>query len=748
MILNQKIEKLGDTADKAYRRLKKKMKTPANRLAATLTSLGDQARDSGKFLAAADLYRQAIEAGTPPVGLLLICGHMYKEGRDFPSAERYYKKALAVSPMDKEVFLQLGHFNKSIGRYGEAEKYYQEAIIVDPDWEVPRQEIENLRRSSEYRRLYRKGSQGDGRLSGDLVAKTRDELYIDHGPAFVFTHNGNGQATRWGSGITIRGIEALRGYVVSDQIYTSIEISLDGTLIYAGDLTPAPLRREKSNAAMRKYVYNAWIDFSDIPYGSHDLLFVAKGPNVEPREGVNWRREHVIFAEPFPEDVVIESPAYVPRAQVEAILAQMPLSEATSIEAENLVPTSAVVTSSLQMAPEPTDPWKAVSDAYFPQEVVARVRNVSRCLQDAINALPTVVMTPKPDTLPGKVRNVAVIRGDQLGDLSVSVGALMRLRQALPNARIVGLLSPANVDLAKTLGVFDEYVILDYPDDALQRDRVMNRTGQLDLIKKLKAYDFDVAIDFSIAGGTRKLLPMTGAPITIGFGSGNEGFRSLNLNVVAMDPRGGGRGMRHSANVHLLAESIALWLNGAGQIVKRNDLTREDIAKFGLAPTEDYIVIHSGSRLPMVRWLQYPALCERFLAQGWKVVYFSDDESEIERLPQDKIDDGSIIYMSRKISFKEFDALLTYCSLFVGNDSGPKHLASLRGAKVLSIQPGRSDWREWGQELTGNILIRRVPCAGCALHYDPEECAHDVACVTKITLDEVFREAKKLLEIV
>jgi len=38
-----------------------------------------------------------------------------------------------------------------------------------------------------------------------------------------------------------------------------------------------------------------------------------------------------------------------------------------------------------------------------------------------------------------------------------------------------------------------------------------------------------------------------------------------------------------------------------------------------------------------------------------------------------------------------------------------------------------------------------VPCAGCSLHHDPEECGQDVACITKITVPEVFSEVKKLL---
>ena len=53
-----------------------------------------------------------------------------------------------------------------------------------------------------------------------------------------------------------------------------------------------------------------------------------------------------------------------------------------------------------------------------------------------------------------------------------------------------------------------------------------------------------------------------------------------------------------------------------------------------------------------------------------------------------------------QIPFAHFDALLAL-RVFVGNDSGPKHLAALRGAPVVSLHMARLNWSEWGQEMTG-----------------------------------------------
>jgi ADP-heptose:LPS heptosyltransferase len=325
----------------------------------------------------------------------------------------------------------------------------------------------------------------------------------------------------------------------------------------------------------------------------------------------------------------------------------------------------------------------------------------------------------------------------------ISVPALRRLREILPNARITGLLSPANEPLARSLGVFDEIILLDFPDDPHQRQRIMDRKGQEELARKLAPYKFDVAIDFPVAGVSHKLLPLTGAPILIGYGGER---RSLNLNMSTQDPKTGNDMMRHSARTRALVETLALWLDSGARVIRRKDLSRSLLTPYGLAEDEDYIIMHSGSRIKFTQWPHYTELAAEIVDKlGMKVVFMAESDVLRSKLPQDALESGQIIYMNQALPFDQFDALLSFCSVFVGNDSGPKHLAALRGAQVVSIHSSRIGWNEWGQEQTGVVISRQVPCAGCSLHHDPEECGQGVACITKITVPEVLSEVKNLL---
>jgi ADP-heptose:LPS heptosyltransferase len=116
-----------------------------------------------------------------------------------------------------------------------------------------------------------------------------------------------------------------------------------------------------------------------------------------------------------------------------------------------------------------------------------------------------------------------------------------------------------------------------------------------------------------------------------------------------------------------------------------------------------------------------------------------------DRLAPDLLDSGRFQLLDRHLPFDDLDALLSFCTVFVGNDSGPKHLAALRGVKVVSLHSARINWNEMGQEISGIIISRKVPCAGCGIDYDEDECGKDFACITKISPEEVFTSVMTLL---
>jgi ADP-heptose:LPS heptosyltransferase len=360
-------------------------------------------------------------------------------------------------------------------------------------------------------------------------------------------------------------------------------------------------------------------------------------------------------------------------------------------------------------------------------------------LEARIAAQPTMVRPARRPPPAPTTRTVLVQRLDQLGDLAVSVPALLRLRTLFGSARLVGLVTPANADLARTLALFDDVVVTEFPDGNGAGDRTMALADQVALRERLAAYAFDIAIDLSESGASRALLPLSGAPFLYGFGSGEFSHLSAQVEGYTHDRSNRHETVSHATKLMALVEWLATLFGQHAVVVRRPDLDKARLARFGIGAGDRYVVLHDGARLPFTRWPHYARLADMVRARtDLRVVLITDD-------PARDPDDDGIIRIGGRIAFDDFDALLSYCEAFVGNDSGPKHLASLRGVRVLSLHMARSNWNEWGQDAEGVILSRKLPCAGCLIARDPGLCGKGFACITDIPPHDVLGALQDLL---
>jgi ADP-heptose:LPS heptosyltransferase/glycosyltransferase involved in cell wall biosynthesis len=489
------------------------------------------------------------------------------------------------------------------------------------------------------------------------------------------------ERSHWGVLRTMRGIVAIRGFCISSEPLLELQIALDGQLIYRGPLKGKQFEGGREN--QRKYVFNVWYDVSKFVLGRYEIEFRFVGVNQDARV----HREHVAIAAPRSESQYPES---------DGLISDIPAD--------------------------------------------------GRSLEEIINSQPSMIRSAKRAVFETLPRNVLVMRTDQLGDMVCSVPALRRLRELLPDARIVGLLTSANEGLARSLKVFDEIIIADFPDDRKERRRIMPLQKQRELRQELEKYKFDIAIDFAESGVSRPLLLLSGAPFKLGFKPDEFPWLSSGIDGGTRDIVNGMQRVPHTNVIVGLIEWLGTLLKSQQTIVRRSDLTRAMLLPFGLAETDRFVVLHTGARLEFSRWPYYFELASMLLKHtNLKVVMMSDDPMERLKLNQALTESDRFTLIDKRPSFDEFDAMLSFCDVFVGNDSGPKHLASLRGANVVSIHMARNNWNEWGQENRGFIISRKVPCAGCVIQHEPEECGKDFACIVNVTPMEVFDTVRQLL---
>jgi O-antigen biosynthesis protein len=121
-----------------------------------------------------------------------------------------------------------------------------------------------------------------------------------------------------------------------------------------------------------------------------------------------------------------------------------------------------------------------------------------------------------------------------------------------------------------------------------------------------------------------------------------------------------------------------------------------------------------------------------------------DDEPIAQRVLQKVRRKQLVFSLVGKTGLSGLPKILRSCDLFVGNDSGPKHLAAALGVPTIGIHSGPTDAAEWGPlGATAIGIRRRMTCSPCYL-LKASDCHRKLACL-QIGAGDVYRACRRML---
>lgn len=103
--------------------------------------LGDEARDRGDWVEAANHYRTYLQKYPKDAGIWVQLGHSLKEVGELDQADSAYLRALSIAPSVADTHLQIGHLEKVRGRPEVALGWYQRAVAINPSFQPAISEI-------------------------------------------------------------------------------------------------------------------------------------------------------------------------------------------------------------------------------------------------------------------------------------------------------------------------------------------------------------------------------------------------------------------------------------------------------------------------------------------------------------------------------------------------------------------------------------------------------------------------------
>ena len=364
----------------------------------------------------------------------------------------------------------------------------------------------------------------------------------------------------------------------------------------------------------------------------------------------------------------------------------------------------------------------------------AFVRDIpsTRDLVDAVGALTESVRPANRRAFCRPPQSILVVRLDQLGDVATSLAGMRRLRQLFQDARFEALVTPANEELVKSAGLFDEITTVDFPYDHATRRRHLAMVDEIALRKRYERRPFDLAIDLSPGNDSRPVLKLVKATYRAGFKPRDFDFLDFGIDIVTRDAVNRRENISHTAMINALVEAVGSAAAPPPERFPPLDGSQACLARYGLEPRR-YVAIHSGARLEIKRWPleSYVKLARLIREEANLPVAFIADSPLPGELGESLRRDKGVVLFEGRMDFDVLDAVVSHAGAFVGNDTGPKHLAAVRGVFTVSVHMGQVNWNEWGQDGEGCIVSHRAPCCGCGIE-DVSECGKAMACLVQI----------------
>jgi heptosyltransferase III len=264
---------------------------------------------------------------------------------------------------------------------------------------------------------------------------------------------------------------------------------------------------------------------------------------------------------------------------------------------------------------------------------------------------------------------VAVVRLRSLGDCVLTTPALELLKRARPDLRVAVVVETRFRDLFDGNSDVDEILPVE--------------------VAALRQWGPQLCVN--LHGGTRSawLTAASGARLRAGFAH----FRHqllYNLHIGRAQEILNVQRVVHTAE-HLAA--AIFWLGAP-----KTEIPRAKLIARNPQPPRPLAVIHAVAATPQKTWRAdgFLAVAEHLRAAGAEPVFIGGNPAELQRFNKFRILAGAPL--------EEIKALLSSASLFVGNDSGPAHMAAAFGLPVVAIF-GASNPAIWGPWRTAAEVV-------------------------------------------
>ncbi len=351
--------------------------------------------------------------------------------------------------------------------------------------------------------------------------------------------------------------------------------------------------------------------------------------------------------------------------------------------------------------------------------------------------------TPLFQQLPPNAR-VLFIRLRNLGEAVLDTANLRALKRQRPDLRLVTLVESVFADLYSADPDIDVIAV-----DRSPHDKRSSLGARASIIKNIRSSEFDAVINLHGGPASTQFVALSGAKHR----AGAAHFRPSLVYNWKIPPAEEilGRGDLHTV------ESQFAWFKWLGLSLdyplptslfvdlRRRESVRATLRRSGIDPDVPYAVLSPTNEFFTKRWPaeRYGVIADYLSSNGMQIVATgAPTDEQKEQLAEVRRATRTPICELSSLNIGELTALIEVARVFVGNDSGPAHIAAaLKVPAIVLFGPASSvRWRPW--KAPSALVQNYFACNPCSMYTC--EAFDEPKCILSITVDQVIKAIETL----
>ncbi len=341
-----------------------------------------------------------------------------------------------------------------------------------------------------------------------------------------------------------------------------------------------------------------------------------------------------------------------------------------------------------------------------------------------------------------KITNVLVLVPDKhMGDLVLSLSAINALKEFFKEKCFYVVVDSTYTEIIETTDGIENLIL--YPRKQLNGNSFIKRlTILFDFLRQLRNTSPDIAIDLQGGIASSTMTFLSGAPLRVGRSTAKRPyFYNLKVNLS----RGSHKLHSYADIVSAVGVQSEIGVPRIKASESKTAVLRNVLLKERINIEKPIVCIHPGAGKIFREWTSegFAEISDWLSSKGFQVVFVGgngdlDKTNEITPLLK-----HPSFNLGGRLSLGELIALFAISSLYIGNDSGPLHIASAVGTLPvigLFFRPGAD--KTWSPLSKNSIILKGD--AGCQ-KCKGNDCQYDFKCIRTISPDDVKIVIERLI---